>query len=107
MLSTNISRLYCLLRSLLICIICFLSLFASSQDIFETMQKASILLKEKLVKAGPMQVTSFIVSVKERKAFLKYLEDKKIDYRIIKEYQPANILVIEAKYGDVNKYILT
>jgi hypothetical protein len=106
MLSSNTFRC-CIVRHLLITfLICNISLLTSAQ-VTPATQKVSVSLKEKLAWVDSMQVSFFIVSVKDSKAFLQYLGKQKINYRIVKEYQPANILVIEAKWGDVNKYILT
>ena len=110
MLSSGTTTLvnYSLHYSLLMAIIIFVCpLSASAQQPLNKNAKVSEIFKEKMTRVSPIQVSSFIIIVKDRNAFLQYLIKQKINARIIKEYQPANILMIEAKWDDVSKKLLT
>ena len=86
--------------------ICCFSILSPAQNISEKIPKVSLLFKEKMTKVDPMHLSSFVVLVKNRNAFLEYLIKQKINARIIREYQPANIFIIETKWDDVNKNFL-
>ncbi|MBA2562790.1 MAG: S8 family serine peptidase, partial [Chitinophagaceae bacterium] len=85
----------------------FFSLYISAQNISVKVPKVSILFNEKMAKVDPMLTSSFLLIVKDRNSFLEYLIKQKLNATIIKEYEPANIFIIEAKWGDVNKFFFT
>lgn len=94
------------------CLLIVISIFvcpfsALAQQPSENKAKVSVILSEKIKKVDPMQISSFIIIVKDRAEFLQYLLKQKINARIIKEYQPANIFIIETKWDEINKNFLT
>ncbi|HUS01779.1 MAG TPA: S8 family serine peptidase, partial [Chitinophagaceae bacterium] len=94
--------------SLLIAIIIFMYSFSSSaQQASGKIAKVSLIFKEKMKKIDAKQVSSFMIIVKDRNLFLQYLIEQKINARIIKEYQPANIFIIETSWNDIIKNIIT
>lgn len=109
LLNTEIPVCHCqkLSRLLTTIAICFFSFISSAQNISEKVPKVSFLFKEKMATVDPMHISSFIIVVKDRKSFLEYLIKQKLNARIIKEYEPANIFIIKAKWGDVNKNLFT
>ncbi|MDB5198421.1 MAG: C-terminal target protein [Chitinophagaceae bacterium] len=95
------------IRLVIVLAMCLFSLCSIAQHTVEKIPKISILFKEKIAKTNPLSISTFLIVAKDRKAFFEYMVKQKINVSIIKEYEPADIVVIEAKWGDVSKYILT
>ena len=80
---------------------------ASAQEPSEKKGKVSLTLSEKMKVVDPMQISSFLIIVKDRNSFLQYLIKQKINARIIKEYPPAHIFIIETSWNEIIKKIIT
>lgn len=68
-------------------------------------EKLSPVIQQKLAKADRQHISTFSIVTKDRLSFLKLVSEQKLFVRILKEYEPANVFIIEAKWADLIKLL--